>query len=159
MDHLYSDRNEYFKRDKNAMCAFCAAQLKQDGFSNLIVHRGQHCFVIMNLYPYNSGHMMIVPNAHTNVFCDLSGEQLEEMTQLMQKAVRVLTKLYCPQGFNVGVNLGEAGGAGIKEHLHWHVIPRWSGDANFITVIGNTRVLPESLEESYQKIVETWATV
>jgi ATP adenylyltransferase len=84
---------------------------------------------------------------------------MAEMTRLMQKAIKVLTKAYCPQGFNVGVNLGDAGGAGIKEHLHWHVIPRWFGDANFITVVGKTRVLPESLEESYNKIVETWNSI
>lgn len=157
MDHLYSDRNEYFKRDRQAMCAFCAAQQKLDSFDNLIVHRGEYCFVIMNLYPYNSGHMMVVPIEHTNMLSELPAEHLAEMTMLIQKAIKVLTRLYCPQGFNVGVNLGEAGGAGIKEHLHWHVIPRWSGDANFITVIGKTRVLPESLEESYEKIVETWS--
>ena len=102
---------------------------------------------------------MVVPNNHTNVLSLLPAEQLAEMIQLIQKAINVLTKLYCPQGFNIGVNLGEAGGAGIKEHLHWHVIPRWSGDANFITVIGKTRVLPESLEESYQKLIETWGSV
>lgn len=141
------------------MCAFCEAQIKEDGFGNLIVHRGEHCFVIMNLYPYNSGHMMVVTNAHTHLFSELPAEHMAEMTRLMQKAIKVLTKAYCPQGFNVGVNLGDAGGAGIKEHLHWHVIPRWFGDANFITVVGKTRVLPESLEESYNKIVETWNSI
>ena len=156
MDHLYSNRNAYFKRDRSAMCAFCEAQMKEDGFGNLIVHRGEHCFVIMNLFPYNSGHMMVVTNEHTDMFSELPAEHMAEITSLIQKAIKVLTKAYCPQGFNVGVNLGEAGGAGIKEHLHWHVIPRWLGDANFITVVGRTRVLPESLEESYQKIVETW---
>ena len=141
------------------MCAFCEAQMKEDGFGNLIVHRGEHCFVIMNLYPYNSGHMMVVTNAHTHLFSELPAEHMAEMASLIQKAIKVLTKAYCPQGFNVGVNLGDAGGAGIKEHLHWHVIPRWFGDANFITVVGKTRVLPESLEESYNKIVETWNSI
>ena len=99
---------------------------------------------------------MVVPYEHTNKMEQLSSEQLSEMMLLIQKSIRVLMKLYCPQGFNIGLNLGDAGGAGIKEHLHWHIIPRWIGDANFITVIGKTRVLPESLEESYEKILETW---
>lgn len=156
MDHIYSDRNVYFSRDKNGPCAFCEAQGKPDSFANLIVHRGEYNFVILNLYPYTSGHMMVVPYAHTNRLEQLPAEQLSEMMLLIQKSIRVLTKLYCPQGFNVGLNLGDAGGAGIKEHMHWHIIPRWIGDANFITVIGKTRVLPESLEESYAKILEAW---
>ena len=156
MDHIYSDRNEYFGRVKNGPCAFCEAQLKPDSFKNLIVHRGEHNFVILNLYPYTSGHLMVVPYEHNNQFEELTSEQLSEMMILIQKAIRVLIRLYCPQGFNVGLNLGDAGGAGIKEHLHWHIIPRWVGDANFITVIGRTRVLPESLEDSYDKILENW---
>jgi len=156
MDHIYSDRNEYFGRDKNGPCAFCEAQEKTDSFENLIVHRGVYNFVILNLYPYTSGHMMVVPYAHTNRLEQLSSEQISEMMHLIQKSIQILIKLYCPQGFNVGLNLGDAGGAGIKEHLHWHIIPRWVGDANFITVIGKTRVLPESLEESYKKILEAW---
>ncbi len=99
---------------------------------------------------------MVVPYVHTNKLEELSSEQLSEMMLLIQKSIRVLIRLYCPQGFNVGLNLGDAGGAGIKEHLHWHIIPRWIGDANFITVIGKTRVLPESLEESFEKILEAW---
>lgn len=156
MDHIFSDRNEYFQRDKNGPCAFCEALEKPDNFDNLIVHRGKDNFVILNLYPYSSGHIMVVPYAHTNRLEKLSSDQLTEMMLLIQKGIRVLTGLYCPQGFNVGLNLGDAGGAGIKEHLHWHIIPRWVGDANFITVIGKTRVLPESLEESYRKILEAW---
>lgn len=156
MDHIYSDRNEYFHRDKNGPCAFCEAEAKPDNFDNLIVHRGKYNFVILNLYPYTSGHIMVVPYMHTNRLEQLSEEQLSEMMILIQKSLKVLIRLYCPQGFNVGLNLGDAGGAGIKDHLHWHIIPRWVGDANFITVIGKTRVLPESLEESYDKILEAW---
>ena len=156
MDHIYSDRNEYFQRDKDGPCAFCEALEKQDSFDNLIVYRGEYNFVILNLYPYTSGHIMVVPYEHTNRLEDLTSEQLCEMMTLIQKGIRVLIRLYCPQGFNVGVNLGDAGGAGIREHIHWHIIPRWVGDANFITVIVRTRVLPESLEESYQIILETW---
>ncbi|MDD2521659.1 MAG: HIT domain-containing protein [Anaerolineaceae bacterium] len=156
MDHIYSDRNEYFNRDRGGPCAFCEALSKPDNFNNLIVHRGEYNFVILNLYPYTSGHIMVVPYEHTNRFEGLTSEQLSEMMFLIQKGIRVLIRLYCPQGFNVGLNLGDAGGAGIKEHLHWHIIPRWVGDANFITVIGRTRVLPESLEKSYDKILEAW---
>lgn len=156
MDHIYSDRKEYFSRDKNGPCVFCVAQKKPDNLQNLIVYRGEYNFVILNLYPYTSGHIMVVPYEHTNNFEKLSSDQLSEMMMLIQKSIRVLIQLYCPQGFNVGLNLGDAGGAGIKDHLHAHIIPRWVGDANFITVIGKTRVLPESLEESYAKILETW---
>jgi ATP adenylyltransferase len=156
MDHIYSDRTKYFGRDKNGPCVFCEAQTKADGFNNLIVHRGLANYVILNLYPYTSGHIMVVPYEHTNHLEDLSPDQLSEMMLLIQKGIRTLQRLYCPQGFNVGLNMGDAGGAGIKEHLHWHIIPRWIGDANFVTVIGKTRVLPESLEESYDKIREIW---
>jgi len=156
MEHIYSDRREYFKRDKNERCVFCVAQQKEDNFNNLIIHRGKDCFVILNLYPYSSGHIMVVPNEHTNRFEDLSPEVLSEMMMLVQKGLRVLTRAYCPQGFNVGLNIGDAGGAGIKEHMHIHVIPRWIGDANFITVIGKTRVMPESLEETYDRLREEW---
>ena len=156
MDHIYSDRNEYFARDKGAPCVFCEAQKKEDNFENLIVHRGLYNFVLLNLYPYTSGHIMVVPYEHTNRIENLRPEQLFEMTSLIQRGVGCLQRLYCPQGFNVGLNIGDAGGAGIKEHMHWHIIPRWIGDANFVTVIGKTRVLPESLEESYEKIREAW---
>lgn len=98
MDHIYSDRNEYFGRDKNGPCAFCEAQEKPDSFENLIVHRGVNNFVILNLYPYTSGHMMVVPYAHTNRLEQLSSEQISEMMHLIQKSIQILIKLYCPQG-------------------------------------------------------------
>jgi Diadenosine tetraphosphate (Ap4A) hydrolase and other HIT family hydrolases len=158
MQHIYSTwRSEYIGRDKhNEGCAFCLALQEQDGPENLIFHRGETCFVILNLFPYTSGHLMVVPYTHTNQLSDLPAETLNEMMQLVQKAVRVMEKVYHPQGFNVGLNLGSAAGAGIADHMHMHVVPRWQGDANFISVIGETRVLPEDLGLTYQRLSEAW---
>lgn len=157
MDYLFSDRRQYFNRDKSLPdCAFCDALAKPDSFDNLIVHRGEHNFVILNKYPYTSGHMMVVPYLHTSHVEDLSEDALTEIMLLATHAITTLTKAYKPQGFNMGLNIGAAGGAGIAEHLHMHIVPRWSRDTNFITVLGNARVLPESLEESYHQIKEAW---
>lgn len=158
MQHIYSTwRSEYIGRDKhNEGCAFCLALKEQDSPENLIFHRGETCFIILNLFPYTSGHLMVVPYTHTNQLSDLPAETLNEMMQLVQKAVRVLEEVYHPQGFNVGLNLGSAAGAGIAAHMHMHVVPRWQGDANFMSVIGQTRVMPEDLELTYQRLSEAW---
>ena len=158
MQHLYSTwRLEYIERDKhNEGCAFCLALKEQDSPRNLIFHRGETCFGILNLYPYTSGHLMIVPFTHTNQISDLPAETLNEMMQLAQKAVRVLEEVYHPQGFNIGMNLGSVAGAGIASHLHMHVVPRWSGDANFMSIIGETRLMPEELGQTYKRVSEAW---
>ena len=158
MQHIYSSwRSAYIGRDKNNEgCAFCLALEEQDSPENLIFHRGETCFVILNLFPYTSGHLMVVPYHHTNQLSDLSAETLKEMMLLVQKAVRILEGVYHPQGFNVGMNLGSVAGAGITTHLHMHVVPRWHGDANFMSVIGETRVLPEDLGRTYQRLSEAW---
>lgn len=158
MDHIYSPwRKEYFDRDKNKpACVFCEAAKQPDNPENLIVFPGKLAFVILNRYPYTSGHLMVVPYMHSNDLADLPDDTLLEMMQLTQKAVRVLGQEYQPQGFNIGMNLGAVAGAGIAEHLHMHVVPRWQGDANFVSVIGQTRVLPETLEETYQRMREAW---
>ena len=158
MQHIYSTwRSEYIGRDKNNEgCAFCLALKEQDSPENLIFHRGETCFVILNLFPYTSGHLMVVPYTHTNQLSDLPAEMLNEMMQLVQKAVRVMEEVYHPQGFNVGLNLGSAAGAGIAAHMHMHVVPRWQGDANFMSIIGQTRVMPEDLELTYRRLSEAW---
>jgi len=156
MDHIYSPwRKEYFDRDKNKpACVFCEAAKQPDNPENLIIFRGKLAFVILNRYPYTSGHLMVVPYLHGKDLADLPDDTLLEMMQLTQKAVRVLGQEYQPQGFNIGMNLGAVAGAGITEHLHMHVVPRWQGDANFVSVIGQTRVLPETLEETYHRMRE-----
>ena len=158
MQHIYSTwRSEYIGRDKhNESCAFCLALEEQDSPKNLIFHRGETCFIILNLFPYTSWHLMVVPYTHTNQLSDLPTETLNEMMQLVQKAVLVIEEVYHPQGFNVGLNLGSAAGAGIAAHMHMHVVPRWQGDANFMSVIGQTRVMPEDLGLTYQRLSEAW---
>jgi ATP adenylyltransferase len=157
MEYLFSNRRDYFNRDRSIPeCAFCDALAKPDSFDNLIIYRGTENFVILNKYPYTSGHMMVVPNLHTSHVEDLNEAALTEMMLLSRRAIETLNHMYHPQGFNMGLNIGAAGGAGIAEHLHMHVVPRWSRDTNFITVLGNARVLPESLQESYQQIKSAW---
>jgi len=158
MDHIYSPwRKEYFDRDKNnPACVFCEAAKQPDNPENLIIFRGKLAFVILNRFPYTSGHLMVVPYLHSKDLADLPDDTLLEMMQLTQRAVSVLGQEYQPQGFNIGMNLGAVAGAGITEHLHMHVVPRWQGDANFVSVIGQTRVLPETLEETYYRMREAW---
>jgi ATP adenylyltransferase len=117
-----------------------------------IVYRGQHCFVILNTYPYTPGHVMIVPYAHLDELRKLPAEAAHEMMELSQRMESVLRELYHPDGINLGMNIGKAAGAGIAGHIHMHALPRWVADANFISVIGETRILPETLDETWKKI-------
>ena len=150
-------RMKYFNRDKSiTTCAFCEAQICADSADNLIIHRAENAFVILNLYPYTSGHLMVVHNNHTHLLVDLDEATQTELMRLSTHAVRVLGEVYHPQGFNIGMNLGIVAGAGIAEHLHMHVVPRWGGDANFISIIGETRVLPETLDQTYLRLREAW---
>jgi len=135
-------------------CIFCDA-LKRD--EPLVAHRGQRVFVILNKFPYNNGHLMVVPDRHVGRLADMEPEELTEFIQLTQMAERVLTDLYRPHGFNLGLNLGKPAGAGVLDHLHMHLVPRWNGDTNFMTVLGETRVLPEVLSESATKVRDAFA--
>ena len=132
-------------------CIFCDA-LASDEAAPLIVHRGATCFVILNLYPYNSGHLMVVPMRHIPSLAGATPDELTELMQLTQRSEIALTEAYQPQGMNVGINLGRPAGAGIVDHVHIHVVPRWNGDTNFMGVIGNTRVLPEDLSMAVQRL-------
>lgn len=119
---------------------------------NLILHRGEAAFVILNAFPYCSGHLMVAPFRQVANLEDLNDNELLEINQLVAKAITWLKKVYRPDGFNVGVNLGSAAGAGIPVHIHWHIVPRWKGDTNFMTTVGDTRVIPEDLGESYRRL-------
>ncbi len=132
-------------------CIFCNAPKESDQQAR-IVHRGTHCYVILNTYPYTNGHVMVVPYAHLNELQKLPSDAAQEMMVLTQKMESVLRKLYVPDGINLGMNIGKAAGAGVAGHIHMHVLPRWVADANFISVIGETRVLPESLEVTWERI-------
>lgn len=137
-------------------CIFCQAAEAEDNGKNLVFYRGEHVFMILNRYPYTSGHIMCVPYAHQNRLQNLPRETRTEMMDLVSKSVEVLQSVYHPDGFNVGLNLGKLAGAGIAEHLHMHIVPRWGGDTNFITSIGHTRVLPETLEDTYRRVKTAW---
>jgi ATP adenylyltransferase len=128
-----------------ASCIFCDAG-NPDIEAPLVLFRGSHAFVILNLYPYNNGHLMIVPRRHIASLAEANPPELLELIELTRRAEMVLTEAYTPQGLNIGVNLGKAAGAGVADHLHIHVVPRWSGDTNFMTVVGTVRVLPETLD-------------
>lgn len=154
MDRLWSPwRFRYITNaSPRADCVFCAKHTLGNDDESLIAYRGEHNFVLLNLYPYTNGHLMIAPYAHIAALEDLPPEAASEMMALTQRAVRVLKAAYKPDGLNAGFNLGESAGAGVAGHLHMHVLPRWTGDANFMTVIGETRVLPEELGETLRKL-------
>ncbi len=133
-------------------CVFCNAQAKEDSADNLIAHRGERAYVILNRYPYTGGHLMVVPFEHKAILEELDAQTRSEMMELTSRCMTILRKLYKPQGFNMGANIGEAAGAGVKEHVHIHIVPRWKGDTNFMSALGETRVIPEDLEVTYQRV-------
>ena len=132
-------------------CIFCHALAGGDAGS-LMLFRGPACFVILNLYPYNNGHLMVVPNRHVATLAEASAAELCELMALTRRSEIVLNEVYKPQGLNVGINLGRPAGAGIVDHLHVHIVPRWAGDTNFMTVVGDVRVLPEALEDTARRL-------
>jgi len=135
-------------------CIFCEAYNQPaDDEKNFVLHRAQHNFVILNLYPYISGHLMIAPNAHLAEFDSAAKEITDETMDLAKHCQRALREVYHPQGFNIGMNLGRAAGAGVAHHFHLHVMPRWEGDTNFMSTVGETRVLPEDLPTTYRKLL------
>jgi ATP adenylyltransferase len=159
MDHLWSPwRYQYVQKEKTGGgCVFCKAAAAQRDEENFVVHRALRNFVILNLYPYSTGHLMVVPYEHVNTLVEASRETLEEMMLLVQLSQRNLQAIYRPAGFNLGMNLGESAGAGIAEHIHMHVLPRWPGDTNFMTTVAETRVLPEDLKVTWRKLREAFA--
>ena len=137
-------------------CVFCQALDQQDGPDNLIVTRGNYCFVILNRYPYTSGHLMVLPFLHVSTLLELDPDIRTEMFELAVKCTEVLDQVYHVEGFNIGANIGAAAGAGIEEHVHLHIVPRWQGDTNFMSSLGKTRVLPETLEQTYRRVLKVW---
>ncbi|SHN67797.1 HIT family protein [Desulfovibrio litoralis] len=146
-------RLEYILAPKPDECVFCVPpdDLSQDD-ERLILYRGKHSFVVMNKYPYSSGHLLIVPYKHVMDINGLSDEESNELMALTRKSIAVLQKSIKPQGVNVGLNLGEAAGAGIREHLHFHIVPRWNGDSSFMAICDEIRVIPEHLSATYAKL-------
>jgi ATP adenylyltransferase len=149
-------RMEFITSEKSGGCVFCELPKETEDKKNLIVSRGNHVFVILNKFPYNLGHLMVVPYQHTSDFKSLSSDQLAEMMQESQRVVEVLTEVYRPEGFNLGMNLGQAGGAGIRDHLHLHVVPRWNGDTNFMPVLAETKGMPEHLQTCFDKCFDAF---
>jgi ATP adenylyltransferase len=135
-----------------AGCVFCNARDSRDDRTTYLLERSEHAFLILNAYPYASGHLMAVVNQHGGRLLDAGTAELADMMRLVQRGVEALTAEYRAEGFNVGLNQGRAAGAGIEDHLHIHVVPRWNGDSNFVSVLGDTRVLPETLETTWERL-------
>jgi ATP adenylyltransferase len=159
MDHLWAPwRSTYVKKKRDPQaCIFCVAAAGAADQENLIVYRGKLSFVILNRYPYTSGHLMIAPYEHVARLSQADEASVEEMMRIARRAENILETVYRADGLNIGMNLGEAAGAGIQQHIHLHILPRWVGDANFMTSVGATRVLPEALEETYAKLKRAFA--
>ncbi len=135
-------------------CIFCTKPKETADRKNLILFRGKESFIICNAFPYNNGHLMIVPYMHTSNLDDITPQCSQEMWALLAKCRQALTKAFAPHGFNIGMNLGRTAGAGIDQHLHMHIVPRWNGDSNFMPVIGNTKVMSQSLDDAYDALKE-----
>ena len=159
MRHLWAPwRMEYILHGyQGPECLFCTLLEMEDGLDNLILHRGEHAFVVLNRYPYTNGHMMVVPYDHLPSLEGLDHATLHELIILAQHGLALLREVYAADGFNLGSNIGEAAGAGVEDHVHLHIVPRWHGDTNFMATTSNTRVIPESLEETYAILQELWS--
>ena len=158
MKRLWSPwRMKYIQQETGpGDCPFCQALLEPDPAGVYIIHKGENSFVILNRFPYTTGHLLILPDKHKENLADLEGDTQAELMELITKAMGVLQDTYHPEGFNVGLNMGEAAGAGIPKHLHWHLVPRWAGDTNYMSSVGDVRVLPELLEDTYRKVHNAW---
>jgi ATP adenylyltransferase len=144
------------KSTEQGVCLFCDQLAQPDGPENLILHRGEHAFVILNRFPYTNGHMMVVPFEHKPSFDALDENVLAEVMILASEALVVLREAYGAESFNVGANIGTAAGAGVADHVHMHVLPRWKGDTSFMTTTGEVRVIPEALESTYARLQAVW---
>ncbi len=153
MKHLWAPwRMEYIKHGNSGECIFCVLPKSNEDEKTYILHKGPLCFVIMNIFPYSNGHLMVSPYSHVNCITKLTQPELNEMMILVQKCVELLRNIYSPDGFNIGMNLGKSAGAGFDEHIHTHIVPRWQGDTNFMPVIGETKVHPEHIRATYEKL-------
>lgn len=151
-------RINYIRGEKEKGCFLCRMLAEDKDRENLILFRGESCAVVMNRFPYTSGHLMVCPLRHTSSLSDLSETEELELTRLTRRVIEALRALMQPEGFNIGINLGSAAGAGLKDHLHRHIVPRWVGDTNFMAVIGDTHVVPEALTATYDLLSEQFPT-
>lgn len=141
---------DYILSEKQSGCVFCEkSQCAEHDRENLVLYRGQDAFALMNIYPYNNGHLMIAPYRHVSSLTDLTPVQISDLFHLTQRCESALARAIHPEGFNIGMNLGKVAGAGIADHLHVHIVPRWNGDTNYMTTISQSRIIPQLLEETY----------
>lgn len=163
MEKLWSPwRSKYIESFKsggdNSGCIFCRMlDLDVSDLKNLLVDKGEKTITVLNLYPYNNGHLMIIPKRHTNDFSGLAKDEISECFTKLQQAEKALTKVLHPHGFNIGANIGRVAGAGIEEHIHFHIVPRWNGDSNFMPVIGEVKVISQDLAETKSKLLAAYA--
>ena len=157
MDYLWTPwRYQYVSAAPPDQCLFCVKAAAREDRDSLVVHRAARSFVLLNLYPYTTGHLMIAPYVHVATLTDAQPDTLSEMMGLVRQAEQHLRAAYRPRGFNVGLNIGECAGAGVAGHLHIHVLPRWPGDTSFMTTVGETRLVPEDLAVTYQKLSQAF---
>jgi ATP adenylyltransferase len=156
MKRLWAPWRMKFVQSKTSSCIFCDLQKELDGPENLVIFRANFCFILLNRFPYTTGHLLVVANQHCNSFEDLAVEARSEMMEMATRGMGVLRSSYHPDAFNVGANIGEAAGAGVAGHVHMHVVPRWAGDANFMLTLAETKVMPESLEDTYSRLSLAW---
>lgn len=160
MENLWAPwRGEYINAEKSHTCILCSKPKDNDDTKNQILYRSKHSFAMMNLFPYSNGHLMISPFAHKKSIEDLEDEALLDLMKLCSTSLKMLRKRYDPQGFNMGLNLGNAAGAGIDEHLHIHIVPRWYGDTNFMTLFSEIRVIPEHLQQTYSELAKLFKQI
>jgi ATP adenylyltransferase len=156
MKRLWAPWRMKFVESKSSGCVFCEVQKESDDSGNFIIFRGKHSFVILNRYPYTSGHLLVVANGHQPSLEDLDIGTRAEMMELATRGMSVLRSVYHPDAFNVGANIGAAAGAGVAGHVHIHVVPRWTGDANFMLTLADTKVMPEALEDTFARLQHAW---
>ena len=153
MEHIWAPwRVQYIEMDKPVECMLCQKSRENNDAKNYILHRADKNFVTMNLFPYTPGHLMIAPYRHIAKLEELTEEERQEHFEIVSRSTKLLSQVFNPGGFNIGINIGKAAGAGIEEHIHTHIVPRWLGDTNFMTVLPDIRVIPEALADTYQKL-------
>jgi len=158
MERLWAPwRLEYIQGRENAECIFCLDEDPADDHARLVVARGKHCYVIMNLYPYSNGHLMVSPYRHLADFAELDDAEVLDIHRLMLLSQKALRQVCAAQGFNVGWNLGQVAGAGIADHIHMHVVPRWAGDCNFMPILADTRVIPQHIERTHNLLASAFS--
>lgn len=152
-------RMPYIRREKRAGCIFCEMLDEADDQANLVLHRGELAFLVLNKYPYNNGHMMAVPNRHVETIEALAAAEIGEMMELVVLGMAALRRSAQPHGFNIGINIGKTAGAGVLDHVHTHIVPRWEGDSNFMSVLAEVRLIPQHLEETYAELRSAIAAI